>query len=60
MQFKAAVGNFVAYYVIGLPLGIVLALVVGLKAQGMWIGISVAAALQVCMHLCVQVIYTSR
>ncbi len=52
MQFKAAVGNFVCYYVIGLPLGIVLALVVGLKTKGMWIGFSVACGIQVCMHVC--------
>ncbi len=56
MQLKAAVTNFVCYYVVGVPLGIVLALVVGLKTQGMWIGISVAAGLQV--GVCVQ--FTSR
>ena len=47
MQFKAALVNFLSYYVIGLPLGIALALVVGLKTKGMWIGLSVADAIQV-------------
>ena len=46
-QAKAALVNFVAYYIVGLPLGITLALVVRLQAKGMWIGFSVAGALQV-------------
>jgi MATE family multidrug resistance protein len=46
-QMYAAVANFISYYVVGLPLGISLALVVGLKAKGMWIGLSVAVSMQV-------------
>ena len=47
VQAYAAVANFVAYYVIGLPLGISLALVGGLKTKGMWIGLGVADSIQV-------------
>ena len=46
-QAYAAVTNFVCYYLIGLPLGITLALVVGLQTKGMWIGLSVADGIQV-------------
>ena len=46
-QVHGAVVNFVSYVMVGLPLGTVLALVVGLQATGMWIGFSVAGALQV-------------
>ncbi len=51
MQGKAAVVNFFCYYAIGLPLGIVLALVVGLQSKGMWIGLSVADGLQVIRNM---------
>ena len=46
-QLIAAVINFVSYYLIGLPLGISLALVVGLGTKGMWIGLSLADGIQV-------------
>ena len=49
MQAKAALVNFICYYLIGLPLGIALALKVGLKAKGMWIGLSTADLIQVCI-----------
>ena len=47
-QAKAALVNFCCYYLIGLPLGISLALPVGLNTKGMWIGLSVADGIQVC------------
>lgn len=37
-----AVANVVGYYVVGLPLGITLALVGGLGARGIWMGLAVA------------------
>ena len=46
-QAVAALVNFVSYYVVGLPLGIILSLVVGLKAKGLWIGLSVGDFIQV-------------
>ena len=46
-QVLGAVTNFVCYYMVGLPLGICLALLVNLGVVGMWIGISVADTLQV-------------
>ena len=46
-QALGAVINFVAYYVIGLPLGISLAFAAHLGALGMWIGLATANALQV-------------
>ena len=46
-QAKTAVANFVSYYVIGLPLGISLALPVGLKTKGMWAGVTVGDGIQV-------------
>ena len=47
MQAKAALINFISYYLIGLPLGIALALKLGLNAKGMWIGLSTADLIQV-------------
>lgn len=46
-QVLGAVTNFVCYYLIGLPLGICLALLANLGVVGIWIGISVADTLQV-------------
>lgn len=46
-QAKAAVVNFVCYYMLGLPIGISLALAAGLQTKGMWIGLSVADTIQV-------------
>jgi len=39
-QLLGAVVNFVCYYVVGLPLAIVLALVVHMGALGIWIGLA--------------------
>ncbi len=46
-QATVAIVGFLCYWVLGLPLGITLALVVGLNAKGMWIGFSVAGGVQV-------------
>ena len=46
-QAKAALVNFLCYYLVGLPMGISLALVAGLQTRGMWIGLSVGDGLQV-------------
>ena len=51
-QALHALVNFFCYYVIGLPLGITLALVVGLEVRGMWIGLSVAEFIQVISTMC--------
>ena len=39
--------NFVSYYIIGLPIAIVLALVADLGALGIWSGLFIADILQV-------------
>ena len=39
--------NFVSYYVFGLPVGIVLALVADLGALGAWSGLIIGSILQV-------------
>ena len=46
-QLIGAGVNFVSYYVIGLPIAIVLALVADLGALGVWSGLIVADILQV-------------
>ena len=46
-QLSGAVINFVAFYLIGVPLGVVLAVVVKWGALGMWIGLLVASVIQV-------------
>ena len=46
-QLSGAVINFVAFYLMGFPLGVVLAVVVGLGALGMWTGLLVASVIQV-------------
>ena len=51
-QARVAAVNFACYYLLGLPLGIVLALVVGLHAKGMWIGLSIADGAQVGSMMC--------
>ena len=40
MQSLAAKLNFLAYYVIGIPLGYYLAIPLGVGAEGLWIGMS--------------------
>ena len=47
MQFKASLVNFVAFYVVGLPLGLVLCFVANLQTKGMWIGLSAGSTVQV-------------
>ena len=46
-QAIASLVNFVAYYIFGLPLAIVLALVVDLGTFGLWTGLLVGDSLQV-------------
>lgn len=46
-QVLGAVTNFICYYIIGLPIGICLALLANLGVMGMWIGIGIADTLQV-------------
>ena len=46
-QLLGAAVNFFCYYVIGLPIGIVLALVADLGALGMWSGLIIGSILQV-------------
>ncbi|XP_065827794.1 multidrug and toxin extrusion protein 1-like [Oscarella lobularis] len=45
-QKIASVFNFIGYYVIGLPIGIPLALVVGMGGIGMWIGLLLGVTTQ--------------
>ena len=49
-QVSGAVFNFVAFYVVGFPVGVVLAVVVGMGTLGMWIGLLLASFFQVCGH----------
>ncbi len=46
-QVLGAVTNFTCYYIVGLPIGICLALLADLGVMGMWIGIGIADTLQV-------------
>ena len=46
-----AIGNFVAFYIFGLPLGIFLARFVNMGALGMWIGFATASLVQVSSHM---------
>ena len=48
---SGAVVNFVSYYIIGFPVGTTLAIVAGMGALGMWIGLLLASFAQVCMSL---------
>lgn len=50
-QFMGAIGNFVAFYIFGLPLGIFLAQFVKMGALGMWIGFATAGLVQVSSHV---------
>ena len=46
-QVLGAVTNFICYYIVGLPIGICLALLANLGVVGIWIGIGIADILQV-------------
>ena len=50
-QKIGAIMNFVFYYLIGLPIGISLALLTDLGATGMWTGLCVAVFLTVSSHI---------
>ena len=47
-QFLGACINLVAFYVMGLPVGISLALAGKMGTVGIWIGLGVASFVQVC------------
>ena len=49
-QSLGAAVNFCSYYIVGLPIGIVLALVADLGALGLWSGLGIADVLQVPMY----------
>ncbi|GKU98655.1 hypothetical protein SLEP1_g11629 [Rubroshorea leprosula] len=46
MQTTVAVVNLGCYYVIGIPLGVVLGYVVNLQIKGLWIGMLTGVAMQ--------------
>ena len=46
-QLSGAIYNFISFYVIGFPVGVVLAIVAGMGTLGMWIGLLLGCALQV-------------
>ena len=46
-QVSGAILNFVAFYLIGFPLGVVLAIVAGMGTLGMWIGLFAGSFMQV-------------
>ena len=46
LQALAAVVNFTVFYLIGLPIGISLALLADMRTLGMWIGLGIATTLQ--------------
>lgn len=50
-QTVGAVFNFIAFYVLGLPLGLVLAFPAGMKLYGIWTGIAVALFIVTCVAL---------
>lgn len=50
-QLYGAIINFIAYYVIGLPLGIPLALATDLGIMGMWIGLLCASVTQALLYI---------
>ena len=49
-QAVLAIINFCSYYIVGLPLGISLALAADMKAKGIWLGLSVADLIQVIIY----------
>ena len=48
-QAIASLVNFVSYYLFGVPVGIVLALVADMGTLGLWIGLLVGGIIQVRM-----------
>ncbi len=48
----AACINFSVFYLVGLPIGVCLALLTDLGTLGMWIGLSIASVTQVGRILC--------
>lgn len=50
-QAVAAVINFISYYVVGLPAGILLALVAHLGTLGMWSGLFIGEVMQVYIRM---------
>ena len=46
-QLNGAVINFVSFYLIGFPVGTVLAIVAGMGSLGMWIGLLIPSVIQV-------------
>jgi len=46
-QATVAIVSFCCFYLVGLSLGISLALAAGMKAKGVWVGLSAAEVLQV-------------
>jgi MATE family multidrug resistance protein len=50
-QYIGAVVNFIAYYVIGIPIGAVLGLKTNLGVIGLWSGMAIGNALQVSKQL---------
>lgn len=45
-QHIGAYINLAAFYVVGLPMGVVLGFVLHLKGKGLWIGIVIGSAIQ--------------
>ena len=60
MQFRASLVNFVAFYVVGLPLGLVLCFVADLQTMGMWIGLSAGNTVRVRKCMIGEVLTTSE
>ncbi|KAL5467556.1 hypothetical protein EMCRGX_G031806 [Ephydatia muelleri] len=52
-QLFGAISNFVSFYIIGLPIGIALALAAHLGAFGLWIGLMCGAAVQTAIYITV-------
>ena len=51
-QFRGSMINLVAYYVLGLPIGISLALAADMRSLGMWIGLAVGPNVQaICLAI---------
>ncbi|XP_064394643.1 multidrug and toxin extrusion protein 1-like isoform X2 [Halichondria panicea] len=51
LQIMAACINFSVFYLVGLPIGVCLALLTDLGTLGMWIGLSIASVTQACVFI---------